>query len=161
MERWIFNASPLILLGKIGRLDLLPQLNSGFQIPDGVVLEILNGPMGDPAKVWLEKSEQQSRVVKSDRVPPTLLAWDLGLGETAVLAHCLSHGHCRAVLDDRAARNCAEVFGVPILGTLGILIRAKRMGFVPQLQGELDRLVESGSLLSDAVKSEALRLAGE
>jgi predicted nucleic acid-binding protein len=40
MERWIINASPLILLGKIGRLDILEQLNPAYTIPLAVAEEL-------------------------------------------------------------------------------------------------------------------------
>ncbi len=63
------------------------------------------------------------------------------------------------ILDDLAARNCAQVFGLPVTGTLGVLIRAKRAGFVPALRPEIDRLVLAGSLLSPSVIENALALA--
>lgn len=44
MKPWIVNASPLILLGKINRLELLAALPPSFSIPHAVSLEILSGP---------------------------------------------------------------------------------------------------------------------
>lgn len=44
MITWIVNASPLILLGKIGRLDLLEALAPTFIVPTAVASEILDGP---------------------------------------------------------------------------------------------------------------------
>lgn len=160
-DHWVFNASPLILLGKMGRLDLVELLNPGFRIPAAVAAEVGSGPSGDPAKLWLETSAITGRVLESPQLPSELLAWDLGAGETAVLAHCRGYSGYRAVLDDRAARNCAAVFGIRFLGTLGVLIRAKRRGVIDRLEPELHRLVEVGSLLSTAVMEEALRLADE
>jgi predicted nucleic acid-binding protein len=65
------------------------------------------------------------------------------------------------VLDDLAARNCAAVHKVPVIGTLGILLRAKIAGYIPTLKPEVDRLVCAGSMLSDQVIRVALELAGE
>jgi len=53
VNTWIVNASPLILLGKINRLDLLEQLCRSLVIPYPVSLEILAGPDLDPAKIWI------------------------------------------------------------------------------------------------------------
>jgi len=161
MQNWVFNASPLILLGKIGRLDIIGELNSKFSIPSAVADEINAGPGHDPARLWLSKPSNRQHVLEPLEAPPHLLAWDLGAGETAVLAHSIAVNGQRAVLDDRAARNCAEVYGISIIGTVGLLIRAKQASLLPLLRPELIRLVESGSLLGGAVVDEALKLAGE
>lgn len=161
MERWIFNASPLILLGKIGRLTIIEQLNPAYAVPAAVAKELNVGPENDPARRWLLGPDKINHILEPITFPPHLLAWDLGAGETAVLTHCTIQRGARAILDDRAARNCAEVYGISIVGTVGLLIRAKKAGLIPLLQPELIRLVQSGSLLSSAVIHEALKIAGE
>jgi len=161
MEEWIFEASPLILLGKIGRLDIIERLNPNYAIPAAVAEEIFHGPENDPALMWLSSLENTHPVLEPVVARADLLAWDLGSGETEVLAHCLGQKGRKAILDDRAARNCAEVYGVAITGTVGLLLRGKKAGLISLLKPELRRLVESGSLLSEAVVGEALRLAGE
>ena len=54
-ERWVVNASPLILLAKVDHLDLLDQLSESFVVPEAAVAEILAGPPNDPARLFLEK----------------------------------------------------------------------------------------------------------
>ncbi len=110
MSTWIVNASPLILLGKIHRLDLLEKLCPSFVIPAAVSVEILAGPNDDRAKVWIQTDGITARIVPITPIPEEIIAWDLGAGETAVigLASSLSSSIC--ILDDLAARNCAEVF---------------------------------------------------
>jgi predicted nucleic acid-binding protein len=51
--------------------------------------------------------------------------------------------------------------GLPVVGTLGVLIAAKRRGLLDNVRPILQRLRASGYFLSDAVLAEALRLAGE
>jgi predicted nucleic acid-binding protein len=46
-ERWVVNASPLIALGRIGRLDLLAALADEVVIPEDVVSEVERGPSVD------------------------------------------------------------------------------------------------------------------
>ena len=48
MKGWIFNASPLILLGKIHQLHLIEVLSPNFRIPRPVVAEIGVGRSDDP-----------------------------------------------------------------------------------------------------------------
>jgi predicted nucleic acid-binding protein len=158
---WIVNASPRILLGKVKRLELLRSLTSSILIPHSVSLEILAGPEDDPAKQWLQ-TEGGSACIVPDAPPlPEILAWDLGSGETSVISMSLAKERMVCVLDDLAARNCAKVFAIPVLGTLGILLKAKSSGLISALRPEIDNLVASGSMLSDKIIVEALHLANE
>lgn len=161
MKSWIINASPLILLGKIKRLDLLPELTPSLLIPRSVSIEILDGPDGDPAKVWLQTLEVISRIVPDAPANPEILAWDLGAGETSVISLSIERGGLVCILDDLAARNCAKVFSLPVIGTLGILLKAKKCGLISALRPEIENLIASGSLLSTQVIREALNLANE
>jgi predicted nucleic acid-binding protein len=88
-------------------------------------------------------------------------SWNLGLGETSVLAWAQSRPVCMAILDDLAGRRCAEVLEIPLIGTLGLVLRAKRIGQIAAARPLLLRLREAGMYLSDAVVEPALRLVGE
>ena len=149
------------MLGKINRLELLAALAPSFVIPAAVCSEILAGPDLDPAKSWIKSESGSVRVVPVVPIPPEILAWDLGVGETAVLALASSRERSVCVLDDLAARNCAAVFQVPVIGTLGILLKAKAGGFIPRLKPEIEILLSVGSLLSPSIIQQALTLAGE
>ena len=65
------------------------------------------------------------------------------------------------MLDDLAARNCAAVFQIPVIGTLGILLKAKVNGLIPRLKPEIELLLTVGSLLSPSLIQQALTLADE
>lgn len=161
MSDWIVNASPLILLGKINQLSLLEELAPSFLIPNAVALEILAGPSQDPAKIWIRNHHITQRIVSEIPIPPPILAWDLGAGETAVIALALHRSSGICVIDDLAARNCAETFSLPLLGTLGVLLKAKTAGLIPELKPEIDHLLRVGSLLSASIIQLAMKLAGE
>ena len=161
MRTWIVNASPLILLGKIQRLDLLEALAPEFLIPAPVFSEILAGPDLDPPRNWIQSSQAARHLAPDCPAPPDILAWDLGAGETAVISLACAQKQSICVLDDLAARNCAAVYQLPVVGTLGILIKAKIEGLIPQLQPEIENLLSAGSMLAPEVIQEALILAGE
>jgi|688.fasta_scaffold462217_2 predicted nucleic acid-binding protein len=161
MKGWIFNASPLILLGKIQRLHLVEILSPAFRIPKEVVLEIGAGPSNDPTIKWLTSVEIAIHTVDTPPPPPFLTLWDLGAGETAVLSLALADHGSAVVLDDLAARNFAMTFDIPLLGTLGLLLRAKNLGLIGQLAPHIRQLESVGANLSQSVIQRALYLAGE
>jgi len=89
-----------------------------------------------------------------------MLGWDLGAGETQVLAHCLANGH-RAVLDDAEARATAKVHGVPLIGTLGVILRARQAGLIQEARPLVERLIAEGSWLAPDLVRQALQRLGE
>lgn len=161
MTGWIFNASPVILLGKIHQLHLIEALSPGFRIPRAVIEEIGAGCSDDPAVKWLQNPSIADHIVDAPNAPPFLVQWDLGAGETAVLSLALAQNGAVAVLDDLAARNFALTFQIPLLGTLGLLIRAKNAGLVGRIAPHIQNLESAGANLSLAVIDRALLLANE
>ena len=80
---------------------------------------------------------------------PEVVAWNLGAGETAVLSFAQHNRDYTALLDDRTARRCAEVLGIPLLGTAGVVVLAKRRGLIVSVESDLCRLRVAGLWLSD------------
>ena len=161
MNGWIFNASPLILLGKIRQLDLLEALSPAFRIPRAVVVEIGAGPPHDPTVNWLRQPSLADHIVDVPPAPSYLAQWDLGAGETAVLSLALADHGSTVILDDLAASKFAMTFDLPLLGTLGLLIRAKHSGLIMRIEPQIERLQSAGANLSPTVIARALELAGE
>jgi predicted nucleic acid-binding protein len=100
-------------------------------------------------------------IVPDPPVPANIQAWDLGRGESAVLAWALDHPGTEAIVDDLAARRCAAAIGVQVRGALGLLLTAKRRGIVPAARPILERMRQAGMYLSDKVMNDALALVGE
>lgn len=78
-----------------------------------------------------------------------------------MLSLALEETDAAVVLDDLAARKFAITFQIPLLGTLGILLRAKRAGLIGSLRPDLQALDEAGANLSQTVIDHALKLADE
>lgn len=92
---------------------------------------------------------------------PPLIYLAHGPGETAVLSWAQAHPCCLAIVDDLAARRCAEALGIPIIGTLGLVLRAKRKEYLPAARPVLEELRQAGMYLGDRVLNQALALVGE
>lgn len=155
----VVNASPLILLGKAGQLHWVSGLGR-VMIPEAVVREIHAGGADDPASQWLA-GEGANFITPDAPENPNLAAWDLGAGETAVIARALCHPGAEAILDDAAARRCAAAHGVPVRGTLSLVLLAKRRGFIPACQPVFVRLTAAGLFVTEALINKVLEAAGE
>ena len=161
MKGWIFNASPLILFAKIHQLHLIEALSPDFRVPRAVIREIGAGAADDPAVKWLGDVSLCAHFVDAPSAPTLLAQWDLGAGETAVHSLALADDGAVVVLDDLAARKFAQTFRLPLLGTLGVLLRAKKAGLINQLAPHIQGLETAGANLSKPLIARALSLAGE
>ncbi|GAK61041.1 nucleic acid-binding protein, PIN domain [Candidatus Vecturithrix granuli] len=81
--------------------------------------------------------------------------------QRSVIAYAHAHTGCIASLDDLQARLFAEGFGLKVIGTIGVLIKAKQLQVIPSIREQLHNLQHQGFHLSTEVQNEALRLAGE
>ncbi len=157
---WVVNASPLILLAKVGRLDLLSDLTEKLVIPAAVAAEIQAGLVADPAGQWLRGAG--TRWVQADALlNPAVAAWDLGAGETAVLNWACQQRDFEAILDDRAARKCALIQRIPYRGTIGVILAAKKQGLISAAKPVCDQVVQADLLIDPAILRGALGLVGE
>jgi len=159
-DRVVANASPIICLFRAEMGHLLEKLWREVLLPEAVWEEILAGPNTDPAAQSLATATWAKRM-KIDRVPPQIAGWDLGPGESEVLAFALQTLRCRALVDDVEARRCARTLGIPVLGTGGILVLAKRRGLIPSVTDAIGALGETGLWISDEIILLLKRQAGE
>lgn len=157
---WVADASPLILLGKVGHLDLLTGLADTILVPQSVADEV--GARPDGARL-LGRLAGDARyvIVQNHRVSSEILVWDLGPGETQVVATARRLGVDRAVLDDMQARRCAVAMGVKLIGTLGVVARAKHAGQLERAAPVIKRLREIGLYVSEHLIGQLLREVGE
>jgi predicted nucleic acid-binding protein len=153
----VVNSSPIIALASVGKLDLL-ELAHELVIPGGVAEEIAAGPPEDPAAAAL-RGNLARHVRCVGAIHELVAAWDLGKGENEVLTWAREHPGHEAVVDDRAARNCAQALGISLRGTLGILLLAHREGLLADLAAALRRLRSVGFRVTSALEAEMLRLA--
>ncbi len=159
-SRWVVNASPLILLGKVEQLQLLEALPEQIAVPRAVIREVSAKPDGERSVQALTALE--SAIIVDDEVPQAnILSWDLGAGETQVISHAVANTSDRVVIDDLEARRCAKAMGLAVIGTLGIVGRAKVAGLIERAGPVIQRLREAGLYASDEIVQRLLREVGE
>jgi predicted nucleic acid-binding protein len=158
--RGIVNSSPLILLTKVRHLDLLKLGAMDIIVPDVVIAEIqAKGPHDSTVQTigranWLT-------VGSTPPTPEPVRKCKIDPGESAVLS--LAHGDpaCEVVLDDMAGRRCAARLNIPCVGTLGLVLTAKRLGVISAAKPVVVQLRLAGLYLDDRFVDEVLRREGE
>lgn len=157
----VCDTTVLLYLGRINHAQLLPKLFEAILVPKTVILELdagrlLRSDTIDPRNLdWVTSVE--ATLSEMNALPPN----HLGRGERAVIAYAHAHTGCVAGLDDLQARIFADELGLKVIGTIGVLIRAKQAGVIHSIRELLQNLQQQGFHLSPEVSQEAFRLAGE
>jgi hypothetical protein len=87
--------------------------------------------------VWLEKG-------RGPEIPASVTAWDLGSGESSVIATALQLPGAYAVIDDLSGRKCSLALGIGVIGTLGVIVAAYRRGALTDPRAILLELRSAG-----------------
>lgn len=156
----VCNCGPLIALGGIHQLSLLRELFPKVWVPAEVHRELTAAIRFVSAReqfnqAWLE-------VVPSLPSHDEYLAANLDAGEAAVITlGC--HLHPSFVLiDERKTRRVAErVYHLPILGTGGLLLRAKKAGLISRVQPLLTAMQANGYHLGTSLVNAVCQAASE
>ena len=156
----VVNATPLIALSLVGRLDLLHALYGRIVIPPAVRQEVLDGKARAPG---VEEVGSADWIMTRPLQCPAQarLIPDLDLGETEVLALALELNADLVIMDERLGRRHARRLGLPMTGTLGVLTKAKRKGLIPVIRPLIAGMQTRGFRLADDLIARALAMSGE
>jgi predicted nucleic acid-binding protein len=154
----VVDASPLIVLTRAEKIDLLSVLGTPIHVPESVRTEV-QAHLDEAASIF--DSLLWLHTVPDAEELPLVRSWDLGAGESAVLEWAHAHQPAQAIMDDYAARKLAAVLGVRVTGTLGIALLAKRRGVIPSARALVEDLLQAGLYLSESLIEQALQLVGE
>ena len=124
----VSDTSPVILLDKAGHLWVLEKLFKEVIIPPAVDKEWLR-PGGYKTPQWISVSKLSSDA----RHNADKLAKKMDRGEAEAIALFQTIKADAVLLDDLKGRREAESMGLPVVGTIGILVAAKRKGIIPEL----------------------------
>lgn len=140
----VCNTSPLILLAKIHRLELLARLYDEVTIPASVLDEVEAKPGEKAGQVRALLQSRKLLFQKAAKQTLDRLPLDLGVGEREAIALALEITADLVILDDQQGRCVAREKGLSVTGTIGILIEAWERELIPSVRCELDRLIEAG-----------------
>lgn len=157
----VCDTTVLLYLGRIDQAPLLPALFEPIYVPEAVVTELDMGRFLRPDTIDARALAWAMIVSAAEKDIEDLPPNRLGVGERAVIAYAVRTPGCWAGLDDREARELAEEVKLRVVGTIGVLLRAKRAGLVSAIRPLLNALQSQGFHMSDGLYREALRLADE
>ncbi len=143
VRKWVLNASPLILLGKAELLKSISPLAETWIVPGAVIRELT---IKSSLAAYLTDLSDSSQVLRVDvpGIDSVVAGWDLGRGESEVISLGLRQPGTGVVLDDLQARKCARVMEVPLIGSLGLILRARRENLIPFAKPAIEKLVSVG-----------------
>jgi len=142
----ISNTSCLIALSNIGRLDLLRVVCGPVIITPEVAAEF-----GEALPGWI-------RVIPvNDSQKTRLIEKTLDLGEASTIALALERDGALLILDDGKARRFAKSMDMQLTGTLGIVVKAYRSGFIDNLGEIIEDFRQCGFYIPNDIENELLR----
>ncbi len=142
-EKIIVDTSVLIALEKIDLLQILCKIYEEIVLPEAVVKEI-----GNISITCYSVRRVESRLIK-------ILTRDLNLGrgESEVIALAYET-NLKALIDDLKARKIAEDMGLSISGSIGVLLKAEKLGFINNAYEKVKELKDKGFYISDELLAE-------
>ena len=158
----VSNASALINLARIGKLDLLHQLYGELLIPEAVWKEVVIEGAGQPgadevrAASWIKVHHVTNRHLVH------ALRQDLDAGEAEAIALALEIEAELLLMDERLGRETAHHLGLKYVGLIGALIEAKHKRLIRSIKPCLDALRDvAGFRISDILYLRILQDEGE
>lgn len=156
----ICNTTPIISLAVIGQLELFSHLYGEIIVPPAVAAEIIAGGKNRPGYLEFSQAAWIKEIPLVDPRRASLIS-DLDRGEAEVIALAQELNADLVIIDERLARRHVGRLGLPMTGTLGVLLKAKQEGYVPAIEPLISRLQSNGIRLSKPLIAKVLQLAGE
>jgi predicted nucleic acid-binding protein len=145
----ISDTSCLIILKKINQLEILTKLYSKVWVTPEVLQEFGEELVG----IEVRRASDNNLIQVFSRM--------VDLGEASALALAIETKNSLLILDDKKARKLAETLGLATTGTLGVLLKAKRSGYIQSMRDVLTSLNTTDFRISDKIVKEILKEAGE
>ena len=160
MRKVVVNSTPLIALGRIGRLDLLKQLYQEIIIPDAVFLEVTakDDQVCNAVKQSLTWIKVSSISKDADK---RMYRARLHDGEVEVMILAQEINADLVIIDDKAARKTAEYLDLPLTGTIGVLLKAKDNGILSSVLSVVEEMEHTGVYYGERLKEMIRRAAKE
>ncbi|HRZ07774.1 MAG TPA: DUF3368 domain-containing protein [Candidatus Contendobacter sp.] len=121
------NTTPFVALASIQQLDLMPRLFQRIHVVEEVVAECRAGgriPVPELTRLpWIQ-------VVSATPLVYSTLLLALDKGEKHTLDMAIQYRADWVIIDEKIGRNVAEYLGLNVVGTLGILLKAKQAGWI-------------------------------
>lgn len=160
MRKIIVNSTPLIALAKANKLEILKEMYEHIIIPEAVYREVTE--KDDIAAQRIEAAREWIEVRKVDsNLDRRMYRAKLHEGEVEVMLLAQEIGADVVIIDDGADRKTAEYLGLPLTGTLGVMIKAKQRGLLEAVMPVVQQMEQNGIFFSKELKEKIRKLSNE
>ena len=159
MRKIISNTTPIITLLTISKLELLRDIYGKIIIPEGVYQEIEEGKNKNFYKDLSQIDWVEIKSI-SDKKPLKYIS-DLDKGEAEVIVLANEINADLVIIDEKTGREYAKHFRLNLTGTVGILLKAKQLGFIKLIKPLLITMKENGIWLSQRFINQIQKIANE
>jgi predicted nucleic acid-binding protein len=142
----IADSSSLMALANIGEIEVLTKLFTEITVTPEVAREY-----GHSLPPWIFTRSASFRSTQRPEIG------SLDPGEASSIALALDSSNPLLIIDEKKGRRVAEQLNIEIIGTVGVLIKARIAGMIADPTTLLGRLESVDFRLSDTLKS---KLAG-
>lgn len=161
MHKVVVNTTPLIALSHVGQISVLKKLYGEIIIPEAVYKEV-SVKTESVCKKAVDSSLDWIRVEKiKNLMARDMYKTQLHDGEVEVMILSKEIEADVVIIDDANAKKYAKYLKLPVTGTLGVLVRAKREGHIDRLEPILRQMVEKGIYISQNLIELCLKQVGE
>lgn len=155
----VSDASPLISLALLDKLDLLDHLFNQVNVPEEVYRELTqkDKPYYDKFIIYLDGKVKKVK----DQTSVNILKNDIDAGEAEAIVLAIEEGIKDILIDDNKGRNKAKLNGLIPIGIVGLLLRAKQKDLLIEIKPLLDKLMNNKRRISQDLYDYAILLANE
>lgn len=146
----IADTSCLIILDRIGELDLLKKLFGEVFITEEIAIEF-KATLPEWFSIQEPKNKNYQKILEAS----------IDKGEASAIAFALEQSDCLLIIDDYKGRKYAEQLGIKITGTLGVIIYAKLNGHIETVKSLLEKIKTTDFRLTEELEQIILEKAGE
>ena len=157
----VSNASPLIYLAKVGKLELL-KIFGEIYIPEEVKVEVVDrGKALGEQDVYVVEQAIKEGWIKVLKTEPIEIPIKLHPGEIAVLSLAKKLGVREILVDEKPARFAAKLLNLKPRGTVFVLLKALKDGmiYLDEFIDTLSKMIRQGFRLKEEVVVEAIKEA--
>ena len=158
----VSNTTPISNFLHLGQMEILKTIFKKLHIPMAVHSEIDTYFSGDDQwqRCLDEKFIIRTEVQTSTKIKELMI--HLHMGEAEALCLCIENNAKLCLIDDRDARIVARLNNIPVSGTLGVLMKAKKMRIIESVKELMDRLrTDHHYWIDDALYNKVLSLSNE
>ena len=161
IENAVINSTPIISLFIINKLELLKELFKKIFIPKAVYNEIVRNRAKKPGYRelhnldWIKTGE-----IKNTNLKESIML-ELDEGEAEVITYAKENNIQTVIIDEFAGRKYAALMDLHVIGTLGILLAAKKINKIKQVKPLLDILISRKRYISKNLYFQILKAAEE